>query len=40
MGQEEESAKRLKDFEGFQITEGSSDARFTSALVLRLTCST
>lgn len=24
MGQEEESAKRLKDFAGFQVTEGAS----------------
>jgi hypothetical protein len=24
MGQEEEAAKRMKDFEGFQVTEGSS----------------
>lgn len=38
MGQEEESAKRLKDFAGFQVTEGTSHVKVaTSSSTDRLT---
>ena len=37
MGQEEESAKRLKDFAGFQVTESTSFTRPATAALLFLT---